>query len=109
MTLVCHCCCFAAAKRKAVESVLKVQFYLLIQQFSINPEKVARTLYGISVIDLTDLAVAASNLVPELDRAKVLVVTLVRRMRRWPNLFEDVCKVLTDIPAMQEANGNGGV
>ena len=88
-----------------MESVLKGQFYLLIQQFAVNPEKVARTLYGISVIDLNDLAVATAHVLPELERAKVLAVTLVRRLRRWPDLFGDVCKVLIDIPAMQEANG----
>ena len=105
LCIVCRCCCFEAAKRKAVESVLKAQFYLLIQQFSVNPEKVARMLYGISVIDLNDLAIATSHLVPELDRGKVLAVTLVRRLRRWPDPFGEVCKVLIDIPAMQEANG----
>lgn len=94
------------ARRKAMEYVLKTEFYLLIQQFSVNSEKVARTLYGISVIDMNDLDIATSHVLPELDRAKVLAVSLVRRLRRWPDLFGDVCKVLNDIPVMQEANGN---
>lgn len=88
-----------------MESVLKTQFYSIIQQFAVNPEKVARTLYGISVIDITDLDIATTHTLPAMDRAKVLTVTLVRRLRRWPDLFGDVCKVLCDIPAMQEANG----
>lgn len=88
-----------------METVLRAQFYSLIQQFAVDPEKVARTLYGIGVIDLSDLSVATSHLLPKLDRAKVLTVSLVRRLRRWPDQFGDVCKVLNDIPAMQEANG----
>jgi hypothetical protein len=88
-----------------VESVLSAQFQTLIQQFAVNPEKVARTLYGISVIDIVDLGIATAHALPEMRRATVLVVTLVRRLRRWPDLFGDVCKVLSDIPAMQEANG----
>lgn len=97
--------CVLAAKRKAVELVLRTQFNTLIQQFAVNPEKVARTLYGISVIDIVDLGIATAHALPELERATVLLVTLVRRLRRWPDLFGDVCKVLGDIPAMQEANG----
>ena len=88
-----------------MESVLKSQFYLLIQQFAVDPERVARTLYGISVIDLNDLDIATSHVLPELERGKVLAVTLIRRLRRWPDLFGDVCRVLTDIPAMQETDG----
>lgn len=88
-----------------MESVLSASFYTLIQQFAVNPEKVARTLYGISVIDITDLDIATAHVLPELERATVLAVTLVRRLRRWPDLFGDACKVLGDIPAMQEANG----
>lgn len=78
---------------------------MLVQQFSVNPEKVARTLYGISVIDIVDLGVATAHTLSEVERATVLTVTLVRRLRKWPDLFGDVCKVLNDIPAMQEANG----
>ena len=85
--------------------MLKSQFNLLIQQFAVDPDKVARTLYGISVIDMNDLEIATTHVLPKQDRAKVLTVTLVRRLRRWPNLFQEVCKVLSDIPAMQEANG----
>lgn len=99
------CVFLPAAKRKAVELVLRTQFHTLIQQFAVNPEKVARTLYGISVIDIVDLGITTAHALPELERATVLLVTLVRRLRRWPDLFGDVCKVLGDIPAMQEANG----
>ncbi len=93
------------ARRKAIESVLREQFYLLIQQFAANPEKIARTLYGVSVIDINDLDIATNPTVTAFDRAKVLTVTLVRRLRQWPDLFSDVCKVLSDVPAIQEANG----
>lgn len=88
-----------------MESVLRSQFLSLIQQVSVNPESVARTLYGISVIDMNDLEIATTYVLPKQDRAKVLVVSLVRRLRRWPNLFGEVCKVLSDVPAIQEANG----
>lgn len=88
-----------------MESVLSAQFNTLVQQFAVNPERVARTLYGISVIDIIDLGIATAHVLPELERATVLAVSLVRRLRRWPDLFGDVCKVLSDIPAMQEANG----
>lgn len=88
-----------------METILKTQFHLLIQQFAANPENVARKLYGISVIDINDLNVATSHTVSQLDRARVLMVTLVRRLRHDPGLFEDVCKVLCDIPAIQEASG----
>ena len=88
-----------------MEGVLKSQFLSLIQQVSVNPEVVARTLYGISVIDMNDLEVATTYSLPKQDRAKVLVVSLVRRLRRWPNLFGEVCKELSDIPAIQESNG----
>ena len=88
-----------------MESVLKVQFYLLIQQFAVNLEKVAHLLYGVAVIDINDLEIATSWTLTVLDRAKILTITLVRRLRRWPDLFGDVCKVLSDIPAVQEANG----
>ena len=99
-------CLFSeVAKRKAMESVLSAQLHTLIQQFSVNPERVARILYGISVIDITDLGIATAHALPEMQRATVLAVTLIRRLRRHPDLFEDVCKVLGDIPAMQEANG----
>lgn len=94
----------AASRRKAMESVLRGQFYILVQQFSVNPEKVARTLYGISVIDIVDLGIATAHALPAAERATVLAVTLVRRLMRYPDLFGDVCKVLADIPAMQEAN-----
>lgn len=95
-----------ASKRKAMEKVLKTQFYLLIEQFSLNIDHVARTLYGISVIDMVDLDIATNRTVSELDRAKILAVTLVRRLRRSPDLFEDVCKVLSsNVPALQEARG----
>ena len=88
-----------------METVLSAQFYTLIQQFAVNPEKVARILYGVSVIDIVDLGIATAHALPEMERATVLTVTLVRRLRRYPDLFGDVCKVLSDIPAMQEANG----
>ena len=88
-----------------MESVLSTQFQTLIQQFAADPEGVARTLYGISVIDIVDLGVATAHALPEMERATVLAVTLIRRLRRWPDLFGDVCKVLSDIPAMQEASG----
>lgn len=104
-----HCLLFLSlylvAKRKAIESALSSQFYLLIQQFAVNSEKVARILYGISVIDIVDLGIATTNALTEMERATVLAITLVRRLRRWPDLFGDVCKVLSDIPSMQEANG----
>ena len=86
-------------------SVLKEQFSTLIQQFSVNPEEVARTLYGISVIDIADLDIATAHALPKLERAKVLAVTMIRRLRRYPDYFGDVCKVLVNIPAIQEANG----
>ena len=96
---------FKVAKRKAIESALSSQFYLLIQQFAVNSEKVARILYGISVINIDDLEIATIHALTEIERATVLAITLVRRLRRWPDLFGDVCKVLGDIPSMQEANG----
>lgn len=96
---------FKVAKRKAIESALSSQFYLLIQQFAVNSEKVARILYGISVIDIVDLGIATTHALTEMERATVLAITLVRRLRRWPDLFGDVCKVLSDVPSMQEANG----
>lgn len=92
-------------KRRAIESVLKTQFGLLIDQFENNPDGVARKLYGISVIDINDLDVATSWAVPALDRAKILAVTLIRRLRQCPDLFEDVCKVLRNVPAIQDASG----
>lgn len=87
-----------------MESALKSIFFLLINQFEDNPGDIARLLYGISVIDLHDLNVATTWSIPVINRAEILAVTLVRRLRHSPDSFEDVCKVLTNVPALRIAN-----
>ncbi len=89
-----------------MESALKSIFFLLITQFEDNPGEIARLLYGISVIDLQDLNVATTCSISLINRAEILAVTFVRRLRQSPDSFEDVCKVLKHVPALQIANGN---
>jgi len=80
-------------------------FFLLVSQFEEFPWDIASLLYGVSVIDRHDLNVSTSSVIPMSTRAEILAVTLVRRLRHCPDFFEDVCKVLKHVSALQIANG----
>ena len=95
----------AVGKRQALESALKTVFFLLISQFEEFPWDIASLLYGVSVIDRHDLDVATSSFISASTRAEILAVTLVRHLRHFPDSFDDACKVLKHVSALQIANG----
>lgn len=79
-------------KKEAIASSLFEHFELLVEQ--VNPEDVARKLYGIAVLDDGEVQRASDRAEPQEDRARSLVQLVKKKLWKNPSWFVDVCKVL---------------
>ena len=59
-----------------------------------NPEDVATKLYGIAVLDASELARASEEAEPVEERARALLHVIKKKLWMNPEWFVDVCKVL---------------
>lgn len=61
----------------------------------LDPKEVSRQLYAIAVISESNRERAIDENIPKTERAKELVLFIIRKLRSQPEWFEDICTVLS--------------
>ena len=79
-------------KREAISQALFKHFEALAEDM--NPEEVANKLYGIAVLDDSELEHASDSSEPTEERAWALLKLVRRKLQQKPSWFVDICKIL---------------
>ena len=84
-----------------------IQRQLEILKEQIDPEEVARQLFGVGIIESSDMENAANKARDKEDRASKLLLLLVWKLRGNPHWFEEACVALdkAGVTAVQEVRG----
>ena len=79
-------------KGDKIEGVLRKEFPRLADE--IDPEAVARYLYGLSIIDRSELELAMVKSTKQTDRSSRLLLHLIRKLKANPNWCDDAIVAL---------------
>lgn len=81
-----------------------IQRQMEILKEQIDPEEVARQLFGVGIIGSSDMENATNKARDKEDRASKLLLLLVRKLRGNPHWFEEACVALdkAGVTAVQE-------
>lgn len=84
-----------------------IQRQMEILKEQIDPEEVARQLFGVGIIGSSDMENATNKARDKEDRASKLLLLLVRKLRGNPHWFEEACVALdkAGVTAVQEVRG----
>lgn len=80
------------AQKDAIAGSLLEHFETLVEQ--INPEEVANKLYGIAVLDSSEVEMVMDEDEPKEDRTRRLIQLVKTKLWQNPGWFADVCKIL---------------
>lgn len=96
-------------KKAAISGSLLKHFEALVEQ--VKPEEVANKLYGIAVLDQSEVDQASDVTEPVEERARVLMQLLKKKLCQNPGWFVDVSKVLRacGVKAISEVIGTNAV
>ena len=88
-----------------IADAIQRQMVTLVEQ--IDPEEVARHLFGVGIISANDLENATNRAQDRDHRASRLILILIRKLRGNPHWFDEACVALdkAGVPAVQEVRG----
>lgn len=93
-------------KKEAISASLFDHFESLVEQ--VEPEGVANKLYGIAVLNDSEVEQASDGTEPKEDRARTLMQLVKKKLWKNPGWFVDVCKILRacGVKAISQVIGN---
>lgn len=88
-----------------IADAIQRQMVTLMEQ--VDPEEVARQLFGVGIINVNDLENATNRTQDRDYRSNRLILLLIRKLRGNPHWFDEACVALdkAGVPAVQEVRG----
>ena len=88
-----------------IADAIQRQMVTLVEQ--LDPEEAARQLFGVGIINASDVENATNRAQDRDHRASRLVLLLIRKLRGNPHWFEEACVALdrAGVPDVQEIRG----
>ena len=88
-----------------IADAIQRQMVTLMEQ--VDPEEVARQLFGVGIISSNDMENATNRAQDRDYRANKLILLLIRKLRGNPHWFDEACVALdkAGVPAVQEVRG----
>lgn len=88
-----------------IADAIQRQMVTLMKQ--VDPEEVARQLFGVGIISAKDMENATNKAQDREHRANKLILLLIWKLRGNPHWFDEACVALdkAGVPAVQEVRG----